>query len=553
MGSLAGVCATFGSPSVVTGSPAQSVSGPACYRYTLTGTDRVGNTTAVVTVVKVDASAPSTPALSLSAATGNAYVTGTTAFINPQAGSAGSFQIAATTTDAQSGIAKVNFPALTGFAAGGGDDSASPYETTYSWSGAVAAAGSQTVTATNVATGTATNTFTVTPDSAGPTGGALSVNGVAATGAGSLSVSPTGSFAIGTRTDYSLDATSGFASSQLTVQTAALSSADGIAAGTCSTFASGSVLVGQPAQTVSGPACYRYTLTGTDRVGNTSAVSTIVKVDTTAPSAPALTLSGATGTKTYISGTTVYVNAQGANTGTFQVAATTSDADSGIQKVAFPLLTGFNNGGGGGDVTSSPYQTTYSWTGAVGASTNTVTATNTTGKTATGSFTVTPDTTGPTLTAVASKQANGSAGNGMLETGDQLVLTFSEGLRASTVPATFSGTEKRAATFLQSLPNVKLAIPNIFSGTSIDTGDSDYLAGGILCGLTCAAATANFSGTVQRTEAGGVSTVTLTVVSADSNTAEGNGTIDFKPAPSLLDQVGNLANGFLRKTAFNLF
>ena len=39
--------------------------------------------------------------------------------------------------------------------------------------------------------------------------------------------------------------------------------------------------------------CYRYTLTGTDSVGNTASIFTIVKLDTTAPNfgSPALTLS----------------------------------------------------------------------------------------------------------------------------------------------------------------------------------------------------------------------------------------------------------------------
>src|SRR2546429_9970616 len=57
-----------------------------------------------------------------------------------------------------------SFPTLTGFSSGGGDTASSPYQTTYNWTGAVAASGSQTITSYNNSTLTNTNTFTVTPD-----------------------------------------------------------------------------------------------------------------------------------------------------------------------------------------------------------------------------------------------------------------------------------------------------------------------------------------------------------------------------------------------------
>ncbi len=409
-GIAAGTCGTYGSPSVLTGQPAQTVTGPTCQRYTLTGTDRVGNVATISTVAKVDSTGPSTPGLTLSAATGNTYVSGTTVFINSQSGRSGGFQVAATTTDADSGIAKVNFPVLTGFASGDGDDTSSPYATTYAWSGAVGASGSKTVTATNTVTNTATAAFTVTPDTTAPATGALTVNGSA-----TASVSSTGSFAI-VRTDYT-DGGSGLSSSVLTRETATLSSTDAIAAGTCGTYGTASVIVGQPAQTVTGPSCYRYTLTGTDNVGNVSATTSIVKVDTTAPSAPGLTLSGATG-NTYTTGSAVFVNAQAGRSGSFQIAATTTDADSGIQKVNFPVLTGFTSGDG--DDASTPFATTYTWTGAVGATgTKTVTSTNTVTATATSTFTITPDTTVPATGALT---VNGSASTSFSKTGSYSIV-----------------------------------------------------------------------------------------------------------------------------------
>jgi hypothetical protein len=409
-GIAAGTCGTYGSATVLTGNPAQSVTGPSCYRYTLTGTDRVGNVAAITTVAKVDSTAPSTPALTLSGATGNTYVSGSVAYINAQSGRSGGFQVAATTTDADSGIDKVNFPVLTGFASGDGDDTTSPFATTYAWSNAVGATGSKTVTATNTVGATATATFTVTPDTTAPGTGALTVNGSA-----TASVSTTGSYSI-SRTDYT-DAGSGLASSVLTRETAALSSSDGVAAGTCGSYGTASVLVGSPAQTVTGPSCYRYTLTGTDNVGNVSTTASIVQVDTTVPSAPSLTLSGATG-NTYISGATVFINAQSGSSGSFQLAATSTDADSGIQKLNFPVLTGFASGDG--DDTTSPFATTYAWSGAVGATgAKTVTSTNTVTATATSTFTVTPDTTVPATGALT---VNGSASSSFSTTGSYSIV-----------------------------------------------------------------------------------------------------------------------------------
>ena len=129
--------------------------------------------------------------MTLSSATGNTFVTGSTVYINAQAGKSGSFQAAATSTDSDSGILKLNFPTLSGFTSGGGDTSSSPYQTTYNWTGAVGASGAQTITSHNNATLTNTNTFTVTPDTSNPTGGALTVNGTTATGPGSTSTTPT--------------------------------------------------------------------------------------------------------------------------------------------------------------------------------------------------------------------------------------------------------------------------------------------------------------------------------------------------------------------------
>src|SRR4029079_8181990 len=120
-------------------------------------TDTAGNahSSAVVTVT-VDNTAPSAPVISLSESSPYAYVSGQTVFVNT--GQSGSYDVSATSSDAQSGIEKIRFPGPT-------DDSSSPYGTSYGFG---ALSGSQTVTAYSGAGLTASDTFTVTPDTTAP-------------------------------------------------------------------------------------------------------------------------------------------------------------------------------------------------------------------------------------------------------------------------------------------------------------------------------------------------------------------------------------------------
>ena len=92
----------------------------------------------------------------------------------------------------------------------------------------------------------------------------LRVNADNASAAGTTSNNGTGAFVINTRTDY-VEAQSatqaGLASSVLLRQFAPLSAA------TCGAFDAGTVLVGAPAQSGLATGCYKFTLTGTDLVG----------------------------------------------------------------------------------------------------------------------------------------------------------------------------------------------------------------------------------------------------------------------------------------------
>ncbi len=297
---VANACGTFGSATTITGTPTQNagagiVSGN-CYRYTLTGIDNVGNTVSISTIVRVDATAPNfgTPALTLADDGPLAHYpgTGTTVYYNGTAGTGSSITVdAPNVADPETGVQSVTFPSPGGGFSGGGADASSPYGTTYTWSTS-SANGSQTVTAANTFGSTSTTSFTLVRDITAPTGGAVTVNALAASGPGTTSYSTTGTFG-GTRTDYSETqnaSASGLASSTL-VRTQATLAADG----TCGTFGSPTTVVGTPSETALADGCYRYTLTGTDNVANAASIFTTVLVDKVAPTATNVQLTGNSG------------------------------------------------------------------------------------------------------------------------------------------------------------------------------------------------------------------------------------------------------------------
>jgi hypothetical protein len=136
-----------------------------------------------------------------------------------------------------------------------------------------------------------------------------------------------------------------------------------LANGACGTWSAWSAVTSP--DTVPDGTCARYRYRVADRVGNVQIYTSanIVKVDAGTPSTLLLTLNG-TSAGEYINGTTLFYNPSGTNSGSFTVNASTSAA-SGIARVTFPSLTGMT---GGGDVTASPYITTYGWTQASNAS-----------------------------------------------------------------------------------------------------------------------------------------------------------------------------------------
>jgi hypothetical protein len=192
----------------------------------------------------------------------------------------GSFRVVSTVTDAQSGPASATFPAIpsTGWthaaetvtAGTGGPPTVAYTSSAFAWTAGAGNPGRRNFVGRDFAGNTVTTQLRLRADNTGPTGGALTVNGTAATGTGSLSTNNSGTWTI-SRTDYSADGAAGFAGSVLTVATA-LSSG-----GVCGTFGAATVITGAPAQSGPSGTCFRYTLTGTDRVGNTSVLITTVR------------------------------------------------------------------------------------------------------------------------------------------------------------------------------------------------------------------------------------------------------------------------------------
>jgi hypothetical protein len=285
-----GACGAFGSPVTITGNPSQTGLTTGCYRYTLTGTDQVGNTSTVSTVVRYDATAP-TQSVTLSSP-GGASLTGANIYVRTNV--AGSFTLTSSVTDDQTGPASVTFPAVTTagwthpaqtVTIGSGSPPTVGYtSSTYSWTAAAGRPGNTTLTAADQIGNTGTTVLAFVRDNTAPGGSALTVNGTGGTAAGSTSFNRTGAFTIA-RTDYT-DAGSGLASSVLTLETATL------VGNACGTYGAPTVLTGAPAQSGLTTGCYRYRLTGLDKVGNTASRTTVVKVDREIPVSGALTVNG---------------------------------------------------------------------------------------------------------------------------------------------------------------------------------------------------------------------------------------------------------------------
>ena len=390
-----GNCGSFaGSWSAVTlvgGNDTTVLSGH-CYRYRELLSDHVGNqgTSGASSVAKVDTQGPAN-SLSTSSVSpaGSVYKSGATIFYRGSA--AGSFKLTNAVTDGESGPASSATGALGGTSTGWSHSASTvsspaggPYESNaFSWNSGTTSSPTEVVTgADSAGNTTASSTLTLTNDSSAPTGGALTVNNVAATPIGPVSYDTDGSFPIDVRTDYTEPGgESGLAASTLVRTSASFSSAD-----TCGSFGSPVTVVGSPSQSGLTTGCYMYTLTGTDNVGNTVSISTVVKVDTNNPSV-SLTDPGTP------------------LAGTVSLDASASDASTNVQQVVFERApAGGSTWTTIGSDSSSPYSTSWS-TGGVTDGLYDVRA-------------VATDTAGNTNTSlVASRRVDNTAPNTTIDSG----------------------------------------------------------------------------------------------------------------------------------------
>ncbi len=283
-----------------------SASNPAGYSFTVA--DQAGNIASQPLAFTSDIIAP-TSSFSLATSPVGAFLNGTTLYF--RSGAAGSFSLVDAATDSGSGPASVAFPAIatsgwthaaeTVTSGAGAAPTISFTSSQYSWTAGAGtpSAAARTFTASDRVKNASTSVLTFTADNTGPTGGALTVNGTAATAGGSTSTSDDGAFAI-TRTDYNADGGAGVAASVLTRQLATLA-ADGT---TCGSFAGGTVIAGSAPESGLAEGCYLYTLTGTDNLGNASSLATTVKVDTTAPTVTLTSVVDGNGQRELFNGTT---------------------------------------------------------------------------------------------------------------------------------------------------------------------------------------------------------------------------------------------------------
>jgi hypothetical protein len=327
-----------------------------CYRYVLTLTDRVGNTSETTSsAVLVDTTAPDAPSVTATGAGIYQSAANGTIFFLPVAD--GSLALVATSSDAESGTASITFGApsvTTGWTTtSGATDATSPYTRSYLF-GATAVSSSIEVTATNGAgTASSATTLTLTADADAPTAGFTTpdeTDTVAVTD-GTYEVAWTESDGSG----------SGVVSRSLQRQRVAIDDTDCPALGWTNDGAATTTESPRAESGLLDGYCYRYRLTLVDGVGNSSTTTSgELIVDSSAPDAPEVTASGG---KTHQVGTTVYF---GAGSGTISFTATATDDGSGIALVSF----------GATDDDTDPYEHEESFTEASSSSTLTVTATN---------------------------------------------------------------------------------------------------------------------------------------------------------------------------------
>ncbi|HZS25276.1 MAG TPA: hypothetical protein VFA30_09855, partial [Gaiellaceae bacterium] len=341
---------------------------------------------------------PPSDTLALTSQSGGSYVNNGTQTIYYRGAALGSFQLQNTENDGVGGSGSVS----SGFSALGGTTTGwshtpqtistpvgGPYVSTnnYSWTAGTSSSPTLPIVATDAIGNQGTTTYTLVNDSTAPTGGGPVSVPAFSSSLGGITITVTSNFS---------DGGSGIASNVITRSNGQSPSSPGVCP---ASGYSGATVVTSPDTVPTDGLCYVYTLTGTDRVGNTASVSSSpILVDTTAPSAPTVTFSGLSAGNAYDNGSGTLFFRPSAG-GTFTVNASATDAQSGVASYAFGSLN--TNGGSNFGTSQSGNQLNVTFTAATTGPTTarTVSATNNSGLTGgNGTYTITQDTSSPTAT-----------------------------------------------------------------------------------------------------------------------------------------------------------
>ncbi|CAB4536039.1 unannotated protein [freshwater metagenome] len=266
-----GTCGSYSAGTAPTGgSISETTLAEGCYRYTVTGTDKVGNTSVLLTVVMVDKTAPTQV---ISATGSNAYVDNANSKIYYNgSGSSRSFTMTSAVTEAGSGGVTVTFPSLagtsTGFSFTNSADSSSPFTSnSVTWSSGTTSTPTITVNATDAAGNSNDKLLTFVNDITNPSGGALTIAGFTTNSTSNNTSSTPWSI---TKTDFT-DAGSGISTNALTYTRFTTSG------GVCTSTSDASGTITTTSFTPNNGKCYEFVLTGTDNVGRTNTVTVYIR------------------------------------------------------------------------------------------------------------------------------------------------------------------------------------------------------------------------------------------------------------------------------------
>jgi hypothetical protein len=346
---------------------------------------------------------PPTNSITLFPVNGSSYQVGSTIYYRGVA--AGSFKLINAVTDGGSGPGSSTTSALGGTSTGWHAPTSTistptrgPYTSeAFTWTAGTTTSPTEVVTGADANGNTATTTLTFVNDSSGPSGGSVTISGLGGTG-NAYSTSTTVHISLAKGSDPNGLATSGATLLRASATLTSTAGADGV----CGNFGSYATIATDPGATyddsVADNTCYKYEYAVFDTVGNpTIYLSNVIKVDSTAPAAPAGAFGSFTNTYAAVGSSTFYYNS---NSASGSITATPSDTDStsGIASYNFPTL-----GTNWSKTQNADGSVTYSWSGAPAApGTKYVTATNNAGLTSAGTaFYPTADATAPTSGSIS--------------------------------------------------------------------------------------------------------------------------------------------------------